>query len=243
MKSILKFIAIFSVFMTLSTSTVEASSFSDLKKEIKTIVKKEIKSYVNKKLNELSSETSQQEQPDYSTLTFVDFDQPRVDYSNLDHLNRVGQATAYLTKQNVTKSTEQRSGQSFTPTGFVKNAKIWDRGHLIAYSLTYNLDVNGKYSKGQDGSLNNALNLFTQTSQSNRGEMKRIENDVRQVLKSGERVIYRVTPYFENDELVARYVTVEAISEFGTLNIKEIVENVQDGKAIDYKTGRVRSVK
>lgn len=241
-----KYILVVAALLTFVTSSVsvEAIDFNklknEIKKEVKSEIKKEIKSYVDKKLNEFLTD-SKTHQPSQEKLVYTDFSQSHIEYSSLDDLNRAGQATAYLTKDNVTKSVESRGGQRFTPSGFQKQAKIWDRGHLIAYSLTYNLDDNGNYSKGHDGSLDNPLNLFTQTSQSNRGKMKDLENDVRDVLKTGEKVIYRVTPVYYENELVARHVKVEAVSEYGTLTINEIVDNVQDGMIIDYSTGRVKS--
>lgn len=237
------FIAALFVIVSVLTNmtTVNAFDFKKLKNEIKTELKNELKVVIKEEFNKLMNESSVEKvEVSYNTLEFVNFDQPRVDYAPLDELNRAGQATAYLTKANVTKTSSERGSQRFLPTGFVKQAKIWDRGHLIAYSLTYQLNDNGEFERGHDGSLDNPRNLFTQTAQSNRGEMKSIENEVRKVLKTGEKVIYRVTPHFENDELVARYALVEAVSEYGTLNINEVVENVQDGKTIDYATGRVK---
>lgn len=164
-----------------------------------------------------------------------------VEYSNLDSLNRVGTATAYLTKSNL-GSSEDRASQTFLPTAFHKNGKQ-DRGHLIAYTLTFNLDNNGNYKKGEKGSINNPKNLFTQTSASNRGSMQTIEEQVRKSLKSGHKVIYKVTPIFRGDELMARGVWVQALSDDNSLNVSEYLFNVANGIKYNYADGSKQSDK
>lgn len=161
----------------------------------------------------------------------------KIDYSDLDYLNRAGKATAYLERSNV-GTAENRGSQTFLPTGYQKQAKKHDNGHLIAYTLSFNFDENGNTDLGHDGSLNNPRNLFTQTSSSNRGAMKRIENEVKKKLKENVRVVYQVTPVFRNDELMARGVLVEAISEDEELIINQYIYNVSDGYTYDYSTGR-----
>lgn len=172
-----------------------------------------------------------------STLTW-NWDTNKIIYSNLDNLNRAGKATAYLSKLNYGKSAG-REGQTWKPTGWLNNQqKNKDRGHLIAYTLSFNFDNDGNYSDGQLGSIDNPKNLFTQTSQSNRGIMQDYEEIVREALKQDKKVIYEVTPIFRDDELMARGVHVQAISEDGTVNFNQYLFNIDDKYDFDYQTGK-----
>lgn len=170
------------------------------------------------------------------TISYYDFEQSYVNYSDLDSLNRAGQATAHLTKENLISS-ENRSSQVFMPTGFHKNGKQ-DRGHVIAYTLTGNLNEDGQYEHGHDGSLDNPKNLFTQTSASNRGSMQIFENQVRDGLKMGSKVIYQGTPIFVDNELMARGIWLQAVSNDGTVEFNVYIHNVANGYKFDYLTGR-----
>ena len=172
-----------------------------------------------------------------STLTW-NWDTNKIIYSNLDNLNRAGKATAYLSKLNYGKSAG-REGQTWKPTGWLNNQqKNKDRGHLIAYTLSFNFDNDGNYSEGQLGSIDNPKNLFTQTSQSNRGVMQDYEEIVREALKQDKKVIYEVTPIFRDDELMARGVHVQAISEDGSVNFNQYLFNIDDKYDFDYMTGK-----
>lgn len=250
--------------------TAEADTFSDIKNEIKShLVNKaeeKINSFFNELLNTENQKTSistenseikgQLANMDFvsgssdivvinnnvPTFTYQDFSTPAINYSNLDNLNRAGQATAYLTKQNLVKS-EGREGQTFLPTGFHKNGKQ-DRGHLIAYTISGAFDNNGQFNSSiKEGSTNNPLNLFTQTSSSNRGSMQEFENQVRNALKNGSKVIYKVTPIFKDDELMARGVWLEAVSNDNSVSFNVYLHNVADGYRFDYMTGRKTSDK
>ena len=58
------------------------------------------------------------------------------------------------------------------------------------------------------------------------------------VSDTGNHVLYRVTPVFYDDELVARGVLMEAASvENEKIRFCEFVYNVQPGVRIDYSTG------
>ena len=61
---------------------------------------------------------------------------------------------------------------------------------------------------------------------------------------SNDHILYRVTPYFKDLELVARGVEIEACSvedRGRTLNIHVFVYNVQPSVLIDYSTGDSRA--
>lgn len=161
----------------------------------------------------------------------------KIDYSNLDSLNRAGKATAYLDKNNYGKS-KGRESQKWSPTGWHNQKRNQDRGHLIAYTLTFNFDANGNFKKGEKGSIDNPKNLITETSDMNRGIMQDYEEQVRDSIKAGHKVIYEVTPIFRGDELMARGVHAQAISDDKSLNFNVYLFNVSDNYTFDYATGR-----
>lgn len=183
-----------------------------------------------------------------STLSMSDWKAPKINYSKLDSLNRAGTAVAYLQGDSYGKS-EGREGQVWKPTGFQNQPKTingkkkypYDRGHLIAYTLSFNFTSGGKYKKGEEGSLDNPKNLFTQTAYSNRTLLQRYEREVRDAIKSGEKVIYRVQPVFRGDELVARGLWAQAVSSKGTVNFNDYIHNVEPGFKIDFSTGKTRA--
>ena len=74
--------------------------------------------------------------------------------------------------------------------------------------------------------------------------MLMFENRVANYVKDSEgRVLYRVTPYFEGDNLLSKGVLMEAYSldDNGKgLMFNVFVYNVQDGIMIDYATGESR---
>ena len=157
-------------------------------------------------------------------------------YSPLDALGRCGPAMALLHRSMMPKEERGEIGD-VKPTGWVQRKYegivdsdppyLYNRCHLIAFALT-----------GQNA---NEKNLITGTRHFNADSMLYWERKVMEYLeKSDHHVLYRVTPYFAGDELVARGVEMEAYSveDAG----KEIcfhvfVYNVQPGIEIDYKTG------
>lgn len=182
-----------------------------------------------------------------STLDINDWTAPYIEYSDLDEYNRTGVATAYLQEDSYGESSS-RSDQRWKPTGFQNQSRNvdgkkkypYDRGHLIAYTLSFNFNDDGVYSEGFDGSLDNPKNLFTQTSYSNRTLLQRYEREVRATIQTGEKVIYRVEPVFRDDELVARGLWVQATSEYGSVDFNQYIFNVEPGIAIDYSTGNTK---
>lgn len=175
-----------------------------------------------------------------------DFDHGKIVYSQLDEQNRVGSAKAYLTQNNLGHASS-RGSQTFKPTGWnnqpkqVNGKRIWpqNRGHLIAYTLSFNIDEMGNYDPGQKGSEDNPRNLFTQTAFSNQTLMQsNAEDPVRQALENGKKVTYKVTPIFHGNEKMARGVWVEAQSTDKSFNLNRYIWNVQDGLQFDYATGR-----
>ena len=173
-------------------------------------------------------------QPDFSEedLTTNSFES----YSPLDVLNRCG--TAYANVGVDLMPTEARGsiGQ-VKPTGWqstkydiVDGKYLYNRCHLIGFQLT--------------GENANAENLITGTRYMNVDGMLPFENLVADYVKETEHhVLYRVTPIFEGDELVARGVQMEAMSvedKGEGVCFHVYVYNNQPGVIIDYATGESR---
>lgn len=154
-------------------------------------------------------------------------------FSQLDRLGRCGAAYACLGPE--TLPTNARGDISEVhPSGWVQNfydfiegEALYNRSHLIAHCLS-----------GQDA---NEKNLITGTRHFNADVMEPIEAMVLNYIeKTGNHVLYRVTPVFEGDELVARGVQIEALSmEDGGqgVSLNVFLRNTQPGVAIDYATG------
>ena len=155
------------------------------------------------------------------------------DYSELDSLGRCGAALACVGEE--TMPTEERGDISDVyPTGwnqeeydFVDGGVLYNRCHLVAFSLA--------------GENDNELNLITGTRYLNVEGMLPFEEQILDYIEeTGNHVLYRVTPIFEEDELLARGVHLEAWSveddgEGVCFNV--YCYNVQPGVSIDYATG------
>ena len=181
---------------------------------------------------------------DYATLnggmpSFNLYDLKNVtgeNYSELDALGRCGAAVAMLDKSMMPTEKREEIGE-IKPTGWVQkkyegivNSKppyLYNRCHLIAFALT-----------GQNA---NERNLITGTRHFNADAMLPWEIKVMECMESGQNhVLYRVTPCFQGEELVARGVEMEAYSveDYGrSVCFHVFVYNVQPGIEIDYATG------
>ena len=154
-------------------------------------------------------------------------------FSQLDWLGRCG--TAYACLGPETLPTDVRGDISeIHPSGWVQNfydfiegESLYNRSHLIAHCLS-----------GQNA---NERNLITGTRHLNADAMEPIEAMVLDYIeRTSNHVLYRVTPVFERDELVARGVQIEALSmEDGGqgVSLNVFLRNIQPGVAIDYATG------
>ena len=119
------------------------------------------------------------------------------------------------------------SGWHTVKYDIIEGKYLYNRCHLIGYQLT-----------GENANKNN---LITCTRQMNSVGMLEFENKVASYIKkTNNHVLYRVTPIFYDDNLIASGVQIEAFSiEDNGEGIKfnVFVYNVQDGIKIDYKTG------
>lgn len=163
---------------------------------------------------------------DYTTKAFEN-------YAELDELGRCGVTFACIGVEIMPTEERGNIGQ-VKPSGwvtakydFVDGKYLYNRCHLIGYQLT--------------GENANTSNLITGTRYLNVQGMLPFENMVADYVKeTGNHVLYRVTPVFEGDNLVASGVVMEAWSvedEGEGICFNVYCYNVQPGVVIDYKTG------
>lgn len=168
----------------------------------------------------------------------------RVIYQNLDSLNRTSSSnTGFLEKRNIADGS-MRVRQFVEPTGWHYNHgqnQIYNRGHLIAYSISAGIDQTGKYNpSSQSGDQNNPKNLFTQSAYSNQQLQTIFEKKVRDALRANKKVIFQATPIFKGNEKMARGVNLQAISTDSSLNFNVYVFNIQPGYTFNYNDGSSR---
>lgn len=154
-------------------------------------------------------------------------------FSPLDDLGRCGVVYANVCQELMPTEDRGNIGQ-VKPTGW-KTAKyegvdgnyLYNRCHLLGFQLT--------------GENANEKNLITGTRYMNVEGMLPFENMVADYVKeTGNHVLYRVTPIFEGNNLVASGVLMEAYSvedEGDGIMFNVYCYNVQPNIAIDYVTG------
>ena len=170
----------------------------------------------------------------YFDLEEIDTDEEFEIYSDLDRLGRCGPAFANLCRELM--PTEERGEIGMIkPSGWhtvkypdlIEDLYLYNRCHLIAYSLS--------------GENANEYNLITGTRYFNVEGMLPFETQVRNyILNTDNHVLYRVTPIFENKDLVAKGVLMEALSiedKGKGVCFNVFVYNVQPGIVIDYSDG------
>lgn len=165
-------------------------------------------------------------------------------YSELDSKGRCGVAIACVGKDLMPAPNEERKSIAHVyPSGWKTNdtsnnnqydAKvvpggyIYNRCHLIGWQLT--------------AENANKSNLITGTQYFNIEGMVPFENDIADYIKeTGNHVMYRVTPIYDGDNLVASGVQLEAYSvedNGAEICFNVYVYNVQPGIEIDYSTGK-----
>lgn len=155
-------------------------------------------------------------------------------FSQLDALGRCGTAIASV-GQDLMPTEPRGSIGMIKPSGWhtvryddlIEDHYLFNRCHILAFELT---------------SENvNELNLITGTRYMNTKGMLPFENQVADyVKKTGNHVLYRVTPEFEGNNLVASGVLMEAesVEDDGEgITFCVYCYNVQPGIVIDYATG------
>lgn len=158
-------------------------------------------------------------------------------YSELDSQGRCGVVYANLGLDLMPTEERQSIGQ-VKPSGWktvkydnVDGKYLYNRCHLIGFQLS--------------GENANEKNLITGTRYMNTEGMLPFENMVADYIKeTGNHVLYRVTPIFEGDNLVASGVQMEAksVEDNGEgICFNVYVYNVQPRIEIDYGTGESRA--
>ena len=159
-------------------------------------------------------------------------------YSDLDSLGRAGVAMSSIgidlmpTEERGNIGSVKPSGWHTIKYDFINGKYLYNRCHLIGYQLT--------------GENANEKNLITCTRQTNTGIMLEYENKVAKYIKeTNNHVLYRVTPIYENNNLVASGIQMEAMSveDNGTsIKFNIYIYNVQDGVDINYETGESEEI-
>lgn len=155
-------------------------------------------------------------------------------YQELDGLGRCGVAYANIGRDLM--PTEERGNISpIKPSGWqtakydnVEGKYLYNRCHLIGFQLS--------------GENANRKNLITGTRYLNVEGMLPFENKIAEYVKeTGNHVLYRVTPVYEGENLVADGVQMEARSvedDGAGVCFNIYAYNVQPGITIDYATGK-----
>lgn len=154
-------------------------------------------------------------------------------YSKLDELGRCDVAMASVAKD-IMPIGDREDISEITPTGWinkkydsVSGGYLYNRCHLIGYQLT--------------GENANERNLITGTKYLNIDGMLPFENQVDNYIEqTNNHVMYRVTPVFTADNLVADGVLLEAYSvedNGAGLSFCVYCYNIQPNIVIDYATG------
>ena len=156
-------------------------------------------------------------------------------YSELDSLGRCGVAYANVCKEIMPPEGDQRGDiSSIRPTGWrqtkFNGQYLYNRCHLIAHSLSDEDD--------------NKLNLITGTRYFNVDGMLPFERIVYEYIGKNKKnhVLYRVTPIFNENNLLATGVEMEAYSVEDNgegVEFNVFVYNVQPGAKINYATGEL----
>lgn len=155
------------------------------------------------------------------------------DYSPLDELGRCQTAEACI-GEDLMPTENRESISSVKPSGWenkkydiVDGGYLYNRCHLIGFQLT--------------GENANERNLITGTRYMNVEGMLPFEDEVADYIHETENhVLYRVTPIFEEDDLVASGVQMEAKSvedDGAGVSFNVYVYNVQPYIAINYENG------
>lgn len=190
-----------------------------------------IPEYSNEPYVVLNNNQPEFDEEDYTTEVFEK-------YSDLDYRGRCGVAFANVCRE--TMPTKERETLEYEPTGWKQKKYngeyLYNRCHLIGHQLTAEND--------------NEKNLMTGTRYMNVEGMLYFENQVANYIKNQEKhednhVLYRVTPIFEGENLVATGVQMEAYSvedKGKSICFNVYIYNVQPGVEIDYSTGASKLV-
>ena len=214
-----------SVGATASASTVSASSGVSAKKHAEELLNS-VPEYSGSPYIAVNSNKPSFTDSSFTTKAFES-------YSALDSLGRCGTALANVCRDTM-PTAERGSIGSVKPSGWktvkydgIDGKYLYNRCHLIGYQLT--------------AENANEKNLITGTRYLNVEGMLPFENMVADYVKeTNHHVLYRVTPIFDGDNLVASGVEMEAesVEDKGDgISFHVYCYNVQPGITIDYADG------
>ena len=163
------------------------------------------------------------------------FDDSRVYVLPLDQYGRATGAFAILSRASI--DSERRQDISmFSPAGWqsktydsIEGGSLYHRCHLVGAQLTSGTAC--------------AENLVTGTQYLNIEGMLPVENRVRSYIsRTGDHVLYRVTPSYQGAELLPRAVEIAVYSiESNGLRMTAYCYNIQPGFIINYANGFARA--
>ena len=226
----------------------------DLALDIAWAVLEELEKYENAQSDALPEYTGEgaesiEEIPPFSDVAYVAVngnvpfflpeeitDESYEEYSELDELGRCGVTMACI-GVDIMPTEDRGEIGSVKPTGWqsvkydcVEGKYLYNRCHLIGFQLA--------------GENANKRNLITGTRYLNIEGMLPFENLVADYVKETKNhVMYRVTPLFDGDNLVAHGVLMEGYSvedEGEGVQFCVYAYNAQPGILIDYQTGDSR---
>ncbi len=208
------------------SSSSDSNSYLSSKDNVSNATLSNIPEYSGTPYVVLNNNVPNFSESDYTTTSFEE-------YAPLDNLGRCGVAFANV-GTDIMPTEERGSISSVKPTGWhsvkydiVDGKYLYNRAHLIGYQLT-----------AENANKNN---LITGTRYFNVTGMLPFENMVADYVKeTNNHVLYRVTPIFEGNDLVAKGVQMEArsVEDNGEgIEFNVFVYNVQPGITIDYATG------
>ena len=226
-KSIALFIALLAMIFTVACGDIDALSQATQQTSSSSVITIEsIPEYAGEPYIVLNNNEPDFDEEYFTTESFET-------YSDLYSLGRCGVAFANVGKD-IMPTEERGSISQVKPTAWhsvkydcVDGKHLYNRCHLIGFQLT--------------GENANEKNLITGTRYLNVVGMLPFENMVADYVKeTNNHVLYRVTPVFEGDNLLAKGVQIEAESVED--NGEDILFNVfcynnQPGIVLDYKTG------
>lgn len=223
--SILIFCVVLSIFFC-SCNTEEINVDTEIKQPQKTFNFDDIPEYSDAPYYVIDDNIPEFADDEISTKSFEE-------YSNLDVLGRCGVTFACVGKDIMPTEERGAIGQ-IKPSGwhtvkydFVDGKYLYNRCHLIGFQLT--------------GENANEKNLITGTRYFNVDGMLPFEDMVADYVRETENhVMYRVTPIFIDDELVARGVRMEGLSVEDNgdgVCFDVFVYNVQPNVTINYANG------
>ena len=246
MKKMLALLLSFLVLFSLSGCEEEDV---ELALDIGIAIMEELEEYENSSGNQVETPDSPEEIPAFSGDAYVAINgnvpffveeeyttESYEYYSDLDELGRCGVTMACI-GVDIMPTEDRGEIGSVRPTGWqsvkydiVDGKYLYNRCHLIGFQLA--------------GENANKKNLITGTRYLNIEGMLPFENLVADYVKETENhVLYRVTPLFEGDNLVAHGVLMEGYSvedDGEGVCFCVYAYNAQPGITIDYATGESR---